>query len=167
MRHLLAALTLALFTQPLTAQPSFAQVPVANVVDLTEDAPTPPLKVVDLAVGTGVHKRALQGQSEQFFARGQRLWAHVTVANAGPPTHVTMVWKHLGQVRWRIELRVGESPSWRTWSRFTMNPRRDVGAWEVEVLDAAGRSLGVSQFTVQLPADERAQLPPGPYDFGC
>lgn len=164
---MLRTLALALFAT-LFVQPVHAQVAGTTDVDLTEDAPAPMLKVVDLAIGSGLHKRTLQGQAERFSARGQRLWGHVTVANAGPPTHVTMVWKHEGKVRWRIDLRVGESARWRTWSRYTMKPLRDVGHWEVEVLDAAGRSLGLTQFVIAPVAEQGSAMNVGPYDeTGC
>jgi hypothetical protein len=163
LRTLLLALAATLFIQPV-----HAQVEGFGEVDLTEDAPTPTLKVVDLAIGAGVHQRTLQGQAERFPARGQRLWGHVTLANSGPPTFVTMVWKHEGKARWRIDLRVGESPAWRTWSRYTMKPLRDLGHWEVEVLDATGRSLAVTQFIVAPLTDGGQAMHVGPFDDpGC
>ncbi|MCB9526035.1 MAG: DUF2914 domain-containing protein [Myxococcales bacterium] len=164
MRALLIALTaLTALTAPALAAPT------APAVDLTEDAPAAVLRVTRLAMGHGVDRRKLVGEAETFTARGQRVWAHLTLENPGLPTKVTLVWAHEGTARWHIDLTVGQSPAWRTWARWTLNPRRDVGRWTVEALDATGRSLGTTEFMVVPPPTEvpEAALPPHLDDIGC
>ncbi len=154
---------------PKTARVDATAPAAAAGPSLAEDSPRGLVALAGLAVGTGVNARALVGQGETFEARGQRLWAHLTVANAGPETTVTTLWKHEGVARWSIDLTVGRSPAWRTWSRWTLNPRRDVGRWEVEVLDASGQHLGAVEFLVTPPPPTPgdAALPLAVRDIGC
>lgn len=126
------------------------------------------LRVVSLAVGRGVEARQLVGQSDRFAVDGGRLWAHVALANPGAPTTVTMIWRRGGTERFRTELAVGTSPAWRTWSRVTPSPKRDVGTWEVQVLDAAGSPLGSVSVEVVAPeSGELGRVDPTEGEFGC
>lgn len=126
------------------------------------------VQVTALAVGRGVENRLLVGQADHFAVDGGRVWAHVTVKNPGPPTTVTMVWRRAGKERYRAELAVGTSTAWRTWTRVTPSPKRDAGAWEVEVLDAAGATLATLPFEVTAPeSTELGLADPTEGESGC
>jgi hypothetical protein len=58
-----------------------------------------------------------------------------------------MVWKHEGVEKGVVELNVGKSPRWRTWSRRQMRTR-DTGRWSVEVRSADGSILDTVDFEV-------------------
>lgn len=79
-----------------------------------------------------------------------RVWAWIKVANDGAPTTVTAIWRKGGEVVFERELKVGQSPGWRTWSAKTLRPA-DVGEWTVEIRDAQGRSLGEIELEVTQP----------------
>ncbi|MDP6944977.1 MAG: DUF2914 domain-containing protein, partial [Myxococcota bacterium] len=104
------------------------------------------LHVVDAAVAHGVSRRQPVRPSERFHV-GQVVWAWTAVANRGETAPVTMLWRRDGVVRSRMTLEVGKSPRWRTWSRRTLRGH-DVGAWQVEVLDAQGAILRTLSFEV-------------------
>ncbi len=128
-------------------------------------------ELVQIQAGTEVQKRQLIGESESFIAGKGRVFVHLTVASAAAES-VTLVWKRtrtgaVSREVWRISMKVGKSPRWRTWARRTMR-EGDIGEWEVEVLDAVGASLGSTQFSVG-PDDEapRAVATPFEDERGC
>jgi len=154
---LLAVLLGALLPAAAEASPATpGRAPIAlappRALDLGEDAPPSPVQLKAFAIGAGVDGRRLVGQAEAFTARGQRIWAHVTVANPGPATRVDLLWKHEGQLRWTSSLEIGRAPAWRSWARWTLNPLRDLGRWEIEAVDASGRHLGAVEILVLPPA---------------
>ncbi|PKN54725.1 MAG: hypothetical protein CVU56_25075, partial [Deltaproteobacteria bacterium HGW-Deltaproteobacteria-14] len=52
-----------------------------------------------------------------------------------------------GRLVSRVELEVGKSPKWRTWSR--QRTREDwIGPWSCEVLGPDGRRIGIASFDV-------------------
>ena len=73
--------------------------------------------------------------------------AFVRIKNDGPPTNAVMIWRYGDKEQFRIDLKIGTSPTWRTWSRMTMSDRKK-GAWVVEVLDETGASLGGIPFQI-------------------
>ncbi len=123
---------------------------VAALPTVAHAAPTEAVTVTALATGTGVAARQLQGERTHFAADGGKVWAHLTVANPGAPTTVTLVWARDGVERWRIALDVGQSPRWRTWARRTVRAR-DQGVWSLTALDPAGVVLASTEFVVEAP----------------
>lgn len=132
-------------------------------------------ELVEIAAGTGVEARQLQGRGTGFVAGEGRVFVHLTVASAASET-VQLVWKRRalsGEIKtvWTVSLKVGASPRWRTWARRTLRPS-DVGEWTVEVLSAEGEVLGSTRFSVTpavlIPTAgaPRAELMPEG-DFGC
>ncbi len=100
-----------------------------------------------LAVGTEVADRALVGAGERFPADVGRLYAHLTLANDGPPAPVTVVWLRDGTEVHRIDVTAGTAPRWRTWAHKRI-AAADAGEWRVEVRDAAGAVLAGTNFAV-------------------
>lgn len=124
------------------------------------------LAVVDSAVATGVVKRVPQGADDTFEANVGTLWGYIKVKNTEAPSQVTMVWKREGKVRTKIDVSVGVSPGWRTWSRQQIRPR-DAGRWTVETFAADGTLLDSMAFDVlpvlgDEPAQEQAPVEQGP-----
>lgn len=138
---------------PMQAPVAQAPVATARVIEAAplEPAPMPPALTVVEAVTAARVDRATRNPVEvddTFYAGGDQVWAFVSIANPGEPTTVTMRWKQEGEVRWTSELTVGKSRGWRTWSYRTLR-RRDVGQWQVEILDAQQNLLGTIPFEVR------------------
>ncbi|MEE9167196.1 MAG: DUF2914 domain-containing protein [Candidatus Neomarinimicrobiota bacterium] len=79
----------------------------------------------------------------EFEAGVEKVYCFTAVANPGPKTTITHVWSHEGEEKTRVEMNVGTSSRWRTWSKF--QPEW-TGSWNVTVLDAAGTEIGSADF---------------------
>ncbi|MCA9538491.1 MAG: DUF2914 domain-containing protein [Myxococcales bacterium] len=146
MKRSLASLiaVFALLTSTALAAPGDAGVGPAAVVETPAET-LPELTTFEL--GAGLKARALVGRASAFSPAVGRVYAHATFDNPGAPTTVQMVWKRAGKEVQRLDLNVGKSPRWRTWSYKRIGPR-DVGEWTVTVLDAQGTEIGEAAFTV-------------------
>ena len=106
------------------------------------------VKINKVLAATAVKRRRPVEPGDRFEANGESVWAWASVRNSGPSkSHVWMIWKHEGTVRSRVRLNVGQSPRWRTWSRFRMRAKH-VGQWSVETTDADGVVLDTLEFEV-------------------
>lgn len=133
---------------------------IAGETGVAAEAPAAaPLSVRSLAAGTDVQARRLIGEADTFLADGSHVWVHVAVENRGAPSNITMVWFLDDEEIWQMDLKVGTSARWRTWSRSKMGPHR-TGAWRVEVRDPAGEVIGEARFDVQADpiVDHQASL---------
>lgn len=130
--------TVALAESPVATQPSTA------------------LKVVDRAIAPNVAERAPIGVGTEFDASVGAVYAWVQVKNLGEATTVSMVWKKNGKTRLTVELPVGHSYGWKTWSKKGISAK-DTGAWTVEVLDANGALVETLAFNVKGPSDVSAK----------
>ena len=106
----------------------------------------PSMSVVEATLAHGVSRRLPIGPAHHFEV-GEVAWAWVAVANQGPPASLTMHWFRDDQLRSRLELEIGQSPRWRTWSRRTLR-KSDLGSWRVEVRDAEGELFHTMRFEV-------------------
>ena len=136
---------------PLVAEPAREAEP------LTEPAPRAAvndarLSVVESALARGVSKRSPVGRTHHFEV-GEVAWAWVAVANPEEARAVSMRWFRDDALRSRLELKVGKSPRWRTWSRRTLRAG-DVGSWRVEVRSDSGELLQTMRFKVTASSDE-------------
>ena len=77
------------------------------------------------------------------------------IKNPGDKSQIRMFWKHDGRIKSRVDLDVGTSPGWRTWSRKTMTAS-DAGDWTVEVRTWDGRLLDTVEFEVTTDAFARS-----------
>jgi hypothetical protein len=96
----------------------------------------------EVKAGTGVEKHEVIGEAQTFPA-GTTVWVWSRVANAEPG--IKHVWKRDGKEVWTATLKVG-GKSWATQSRRAI-PK--AGAWEVDVQNADGTSLGTVAFKVE------------------
>ena len=96
-------------------------------------------------VCTAVKDRAPEGVAEKFPATVGELYCFSQVTNmTGKVLHV---WFRADKEVFRIELPV-KAARWRTWSAKKVEPSQ-IGAWRVEVQDAAGKVLATASFTVE------------------
>lgn len=119
-----------------------------KVVDNFPDDRASDLAVLKLSIAEDVKDRQPKNAGRSFERTDRPLWAWAQLRNEGPPTQITMVWKRGKKVRSKVELSVGSSSGWRTWSKKTLGPK-DAGNWSVEVLDAAGQRLARKTFVVR------------------
>jgi hypothetical protein len=133
---------------PTQAQRTLAQralakaAPGQRAADLTQSS----LTLRSIAAGTDVQDRRLVGESTTFQT-GAPVWVHIAVRNTGPEDQVKMVWLLEGDAVWAMDLDVGTSAGWRTWTRMRM-PATRTGQWTVEVHDTDGRLMGDVMFDV-------------------
>ncbi len=71
-------------------------------------------------------------------------FAFARIDNSGAPTTVTFKWHYGGNDYAEVQMPVGTSPGWRTWSSANLRP----GAWRVELIDANGVVLMEERFRV-------------------
>ena len=120
-------------------------------------AETESMKLVSLAVGVAVEARTPVGVADRFETIPPRFHCHSVIDSRAPEGTVIHVWRRGARVISRVELEVGKSPAWRTWSRQRIRPEwADI--WSCTVTTLEGVELGVATFEV-APA---AALPSGP-----
>jgi len=104
-----------------------------------------PLIIRDFVLTHGVEAREPADRTESFRTTDGQAYAFLRIANDGPPTDVTVQWRYEGAVHGTVDLGIGSSPGWRTWSSANLKP----GDWTVEVRDAEGVVLAERRFTVE------------------
>jgi len=102
------------------------------------------LIIRDFVLSRGIEGREPADRTEAFRTTDGQAYAFLRIANDGPPTDLTIVWRYEGAVHGTVDLAIGSSPGWRTWSSANLKP----GDWTVEVSDAEGVVLAQRQFTV-------------------
>jgi hypothetical protein len=139
---------------PVADEPAgLAVVPVEDDGPEVEEEPKATrVRIVDSAIASGVEKRVPTGLADVFGTDAGTVWAWVAVENLGEPTKITMVWRRDDKVRSTLELSVGTSPRWRTWSRNHIR-KFDAGEWTVDLYDTDGNLLDTLEFTVRDTGD--------------
>ncbi len=80
-----------------------------------------------------------------FTPHDERGTAFFRIFNDGQPTDLRAIWTHEGNVHANVELTIGNSPGWRTWSSVNLKP----GQWNVQLRDPRGVVLAERSFAVQ------------------
>ncbi|MEZ4264763.1 MAG: DUF2914 domain-containing protein [Myxococcota bacterium] len=107
----------------------------------------PNLSLLDLAVATAVVDREPEGASDRFDATPSLFLCYSSFDQRNESATVTHVWTWNDREMARVELEVGKSPKWRTWSRQRLQPDQ-AGRWACEVLGPDGARLGIARVTV-------------------
>lgn len=106
---------------------------------------TETLGLGDLAVATSIVDRLPQDVRASYEGVPSLMFCYTQFDNRGPEVTVTHVWRRGTRLVSRVELQVGKSPTWRTWSR--QRTRDDWrGPWSCEVLDPDGARIGLVEF---------------------
>ena len=85
------------------------------------------------------------------------LFCFTAIENLVADDSVTHTWYYNGRDMAAIDLEVGRSPFWRTWSIKSIQPRW-IGNWRVVVFDSKGYQLGFTIFQVtESPAESTEQ----------
>ena len=111
------------------------------------DAGNETLKLTELVIALDVKNRQPISPGSRFDAGPQQFFCYTVYDSDLEGQTSTHVWRYKDKVLSRVELSVGKSPSWRTWSRHRAS-KSATGTWSCEVLDAEGKRLGKTQFIV-------------------
>lgn len=108
---------------------------------------TEELALSDVAIGTSIIDRLPQDVRATYDHVPSLMFCYTQFDNRGPEVTVTHVWRRGTRLVSRVELQVGKSPTWRTWSR--QRTRDDwKGPWSCEVLDPNGARIGLVEFAL-------------------
>lgn len=125
---------------------ALAAVLVAAPAASQQTEPDPDLEVTTAVVATDVVDREPVGAAESFATDVGQVYFYTVFEGDFGETQLEHVWLREGEELARVPLTV-RGPRWRTWSSKAI--RADwTGAWEVQVVDAAGNVLATASFTV-------------------
>ncbi|MCC6623485.1 MAG: DUF2914 domain-containing protein [Deltaproteobacteria bacterium] len=102
-------------------------------------------RVIEIAVGTGLEEKLPVNVKKVYDTVPELLYCYTVFENPGRDTTVTHVWRRGSRLVSRVELEVGASPRWKTWSKQRTQPHW-TGLWSCEVLGPDGQQLGLSVF---------------------
>lgn len=133
------------------ARPAPEERPAAPAPGLPSTQPADPLELKDFVLAEDVDRelRAPVRPGKRFRISMAKLYAYAVVKNPGPDTTVAIEWLQAGEVKSRLELKVGHSMSgWRTWSTLKLDPDAG-GQWTARIVDRGGHVLNELPFTVR------------------
>ena len=104
-------------------------------------------RLVELAVGTGLEEKSPRDVQEVYEKVPELLYCYSSFENSTPEQTITHVWRRGNRLVSRVELEVGESPKWKTWSKQRTQPNW-TGLWSCEVLGPDGSQLGLTVFRI-------------------
>ncbi len=104
------------------------------------------VEVIEAAICTDVLEREPQEVSETMSASLENVFCWTKIKNEGEPTTITHVWYFNGTKMAEVNLNVGTSPGWRTWSSKQLW-KGWVGKWKVVIEDADGTPIKDISFT--------------------
>ena len=129
-RALVATILAAAFAVPfLAAQPAAAE---GSMV------------IRDFVLTHGIFEREPTGTTD-FASSDGRGYAFARISNEGMPTQVSFVWYYGDEMHASIDMNVGTSGGWRTWSSVNLRP----GNWRVKLQDQNGMVIAERSFTVE------------------
>ena len=105
------------------------------------------LKLVELVVGTALEDKLPTDVKTHYPNPPEILYCYSVFENPEVEATVTHVWRRGSRLVSRVELEVGNSPKWRTWSKQRTQPHW-TGLWSCEVLGPDGAQLGLTVFRV-------------------
>jgi hypothetical protein len=103
------------------------------------------IAVRDLVMARDVTDREPVGVSRTFSPKDERAFAYAKVDNPAAPTRVSFVWLYDDALYATVDMEVGTSVRWRTWSSSQLW----LGAWRVQIVSTDGDVLAETAFTVE------------------
>ena len=137
---------------------TFSLVVAASAVIAAPSKADEGLVIRDFVLTRGIAEREPTDTVDSFDVSDSQGYIFVRIANDGLPTGVTAVWRYGDTVHAAIDLDVGTSPGWRTWSSANLK----AGLWTVELVDAEGIVLAQRSFSVGTSLAEKRM--PAPHD---
>jgi hypothetical protein len=105
------------------------------------------LQIAALTMATGVEDREPVNVQAHYPQAPDTLYCHGVYGNLLSNATVRHEWRHNGRTVSRMDVEVGVSRSWRTWSKHRL-PSDSRGEWVCEVLTPDGTRLGLTEVTV-------------------
>ncbi len=105
------------------------------------------LTVTAHSIATGVEGRQPTGVGTAFSADVGKVYCHIRVKNEGAHRRVVLVWYRNDEERFRVNLKVGESPAWHTWGEARLSDKL-TGAWRCDIQTPDGALLSSASFEV-------------------
>ena len=105
------------------------------------------LDILTIAIAIDIVDRTPIGVSRLFLNDIDTLFCFTAVDNTFKNNKIIHNWKYNEHDYFKNIIRVGESPSWRCWSRITIRPEM-VGDWQVLVTDTLGNYLDSIEFSI-------------------
>ncbi len=134
-------------TAPISLRPPEAAVALAQAggPKLATEPRTGDIAVRDLVMARGIIDREPADLTTNFSTGDGRAFAHAKIYNPGEPTAVSFVWLYDDSLYATVDMQVGSSVRWRTWSSAEVW----LGEWRVQIVSADGQVLAENAFTVQ------------------
>lgn len=104
-------------------------------------------RLVELVVGTTLEDKLPVDIRTHYPNVPEILYCYTVFENPDSDTNVTHIWRRGSRLVSRVELEVGKSPKWRTWSKQRTQPHW-TGLWSCEVLGPDGQQLGLTVFQI-------------------
>ncbi len=105
------------------------------------------LRLVEVVVGTELEEKLPVGIQTHYPNIPELFYCYTVFDNPLSDQTVTHIWRRSGRLVSKVELEVGTSPKWRTWSKQKTQPHWN-GVWSCEVLSSDGTQLGLTVFQV-------------------
>ena len=99
----------------------------------------------DFVLTHGIFEREPTGTTEKFATSDGRGYAFARIANEGMPTQVSFVWYYGDEMHATVDMNIGTSGGWRTWSSVNLRP----GNWRVKLQDQNGMVIAERSFSVE------------------
>ena len=107
----------------------------------------PALVIRDFVLSHGINEREPVDITDSYLSSDKRAYAFLRAHNLSAPTVVSFVWYYEDRIHASVELEIGTSPNWRTWSSANLRP----GRWRVQLLGYNGLMLAEHSF-VAMPS---------------
>ncbi len=106
-----------------------------------------PFTIARLVLCTGLENREPVGAAETFPASAGKVYCFIEARDVAAESTLTVAWKRGGKEISRTELTLKAGARWRTHAFKTIAGMP--GAWEVALLDSAGKEIQTASFRVE------------------
>lgn len=108
---------------------------------------TPEFNVAKFVTCKAVVDKAPVDEATSFESDTEKVYAYLEATDIAADTKVSIVWYFDGTEVSNIELALGKSSRWRTYSSKTIGDRH--GSWKVEAVDSTGNTMATQEFIVK------------------
>ena len=127
----------------------FACAVFALLVGFSVIAPQPAsagteVTIRDFVIARDIVDREPVEVTDSFLTSDSRAFAFARINNPGDPTTLSFMWTYNSVHHATVDLKIGTSVSWRTWSSIELAP----GNWEIKVVTEDGTVIAKTAFTV-------------------
>lgn len=113
---------------------------------LAQETATDP-EVIEFLLCEDVEEREPVNPKENFTTLDERVYAYARIQNTEEPVNLYFRWTHNGAVYANINLLIGVSEAWRTYTSVLVSE----GEWKVELVGEDDEVLASAEFRVTVP----------------